>query len=762
VSSFVKAITKIISVVIVGPLLGQILAVVWPSSLDAVAEFTFSLFGIKDEDVIDVEVVTQRMMTDDDIDSWMSRLALDHQADPDATVIEKLMKISSVARSRINGYFKYGRDTAIYGLPESNISARILDNTILKTIIDVETGLDVTIIDSKLQVPTKEEYVGFELQTLYGYTPYNNNLLYNGFTYNVDTIDYNYTTNEYDITISTSEDITTTITTTTTVVVTNIDVTTDNVNTVVSERTLVESTISGVVSDVTIELSNIDEVVPIGTVVDSVDIVVVGPTTVVGEHLVVLHEPAYSPLQFYIVKYYTTVLGEWFYWVYSPELALHPTLDSSNTYIGELEMLPVITLRANTVNTIDLVGSALLSDTEAMTEILGVDLETFTEGLVASPTIDNVEDAFIHFGVKPSDTSKVVSRTLFQMFNFMYDDSGLIDTDGNNDFVATFQEHTMNHAMAWTSQTRTVVSGVIGPVGNYTHNVVGSTLTMQFQGVEEYYTQIVIGELNSVTAIDREGLWGVKAFNVSAPEFFVPISYFFTSSLSPIEQSELLMKSMLVSTYAANVTHLEYYETEAFGSFMQIAGFVIMVILTIVTGLGGKFVDILIQLAINIAAGMAIQLALEMLFKLTDNEFLRALGTVAVIAASIYVGGGFEGGFTDANILTMTATTLSVSAQALNMQTAEGYEALERETDIFASLFDTRMDEFEDKQDNLDKYLSVEYVAGLATTEVSPYIESVDLMIYKAVGIQYNNDVLFSYDDKCKDYFDAKLKLSMV
>jgi len=537
----------------------------------------------------------------------------------------------------------------------------------------------------------------------------------------------------------------------------------DNKNTTVTERTEVVGTKSGVISDDTIELSNIDVLIPAGSESDSEE-EDVDPTTEydVLHDQTVIYEPAHTPVQYYIVEYYSTDVSEWYYWLYNPELELHPSLDVNNSYVGELEMLPVITLRANTVDTVDLEGSDLLADTEAMTKLIGVDLQSFTDSINESPDIDSVEDAFIHFGVKPLDTSEVVSKALFEMFNFMYDDTELMDI-AESKYFAIFQEHTMNHAMAWTSQSREVVAGVIGPIGTHNHETISTDLIMSFQGVEESYLEITVTELNSTTAIDREGLWGVKAFNVAMDNFFVPLSYHFTTLMSPIEQSELIMKSMLVSIYAATITHLEWYETEAFGNFLQIVGYVVMIIITWLTwGAASSFASFLIDMAINIAIGMAIRLALEMLFRLTDNEYLRVLGTVAVIAVSIYAGGGFDGGFANANMLTTISTSLSISSQALNMQTAEGYEELGQEKDIFAFLLETRMEEVEDTQDTLDKYLSTEYVAGLATTEINPYIESVDLMIYKAIGIQYNNDLLFSYDDKCKDYFDTKLKLSMV
>ena len=78
---------------------------------------------------------------------------------------------------------------------------------------------------------------------------------------------------------------------------------------------------------------------------------------------------------------------------------------------------------------------------------------------------------------------------------------------------------------------------------------------MKKQASEEQY-YITITNLSSITMIDRQGLTGIVAKDVDQDGFFVPMSYYFVSKLSPLEQYELFNRTLLLSIYSASVTHL--------------------------------------------------------------------------------------------------------------------------------------------------------------------------------------------------------------
>lgn len=759
-----------------------LLEAVWDPILEPILETIMGWFGIEDEDVISTSVSTQRIIADDlMVDKMMTQLALLHQKDPDATVIEKFLAVSSTSRDKYAAYFRYGRDNYDYGLPDSNLRGFKVDNAAVKEVLDVIISTPVTLTYAEYKVPTKEEWVAYTLQGLHNYKLWSNELDYLGDVYKITYIDYNYTYDRYDVGIISYEDITTVVTTTTTVTVTNIDAITDNVNTTVTERTEITGTKSGLISDVTVELSNTNEAVPINTVEDSTDVVV--ETTYQYDVIyatAILEVAAYIPIQYYVVRYYITDNTQEYYWLYDPETNVYPTLDISNTYVTNLDMLPVIILRNGTVNTNANQTSDLYLQTNDLCNFLGVDINSITDSLMDNPDIANVEDAFIHFGVNPQETDKTTSKVLYKMFEYIQNDDTLIESadGGTTKYSATFKEGPMNLGMAWTNQTRTIISGVLGPIGSYYHSIVGKSIIMQKQTAPEQYTQIQIDNVSTVTFIDRQGLWGAVGKSPSDDGFFIPLSYHFVQQLSGLEQMEIFVKTMLLSVYAAEVTHLEWYETEAFISFIQILAIVIIVVVTILTaGTGASWADIAMDLLVNMAIGALTSLALQKLFEMTDNAFLRAVIGVLIVAVAVYSQQSYVAGeFLSAAQLTSTVTNMSAMStinmgvglvnagtQISNMLVAEQMEELAVIGAAFAKAAEARSEEYESAQEGLDSGISTDFTGMLKRSiETGAYLEGVDVFIYRSVQMQYDYDLLYDYSNMKDDYYNNKLRLGIV
>jgi len=775
----------------------------WDTITEPLLEIIMGWFGIEDEDIVSTEVSSQRIIADDSmLADMLAQLALDHQADPDATVIEKMMRVSSVSRARFQEYFSYGKNKAVDGLPTSSFQARVVDDDAVKDVIDDSLGLDVTIITSDLQTPSKTEYVSYELQNTYDYTPWNNELIYLTHIYSVSSIDYNYTFDRYDVAIISYEDVTTTVTTTTTITITpyieeyttynaatqyytddhvmydngttvdayiciadslgNLPTDTnywtlvdyDNKNTTVTERTEVVGTKSGVISDDTIELSNDDELIPTGTETDSEDAVAV-PTTEydVLYDSTILYVDAFVPEQFYVVTYYTTVPGEWLYWLYASSTGLYPELSTDNVYLTELEMLPVVTLRNATVNTNEDKESPRYQDGKVMLDFLGVDIEEITDKLSENPDIDSIEDAFVHFGLSPLETGVTVSKFLYYMFDYIFDDPNLKQSSDNGvtKHIATFEELPLNTAMVWTNQSRIAHAGILGPVGHYEHTVTGKTLTMRHQAVEEYYIEITLETMQSITYIDREGLWGAYSADLDNPNFAIPVSFNSVKIMTPLEQTEIMIKSLRFSVYSAEVTHLDWYETAAFAPFMQILAVVIIIATSIASG--GTLSSVATSIAIKLVSAFAISFALEMVFAATDNPWIRAVAVIAATVAGLQASSfANSGGFLSASDLLDTVTEFSQTSiatwgstvkQFSNIHTEYQLAKLAGESEAFANVYEDRSEEYDKVMESLGGGISTQKVLELAT--VSPatgYVEGPDLVYYKAKEMQFDWDLL--------------------
>lgn len=844
-SAIVNVISKVVSAAVdifntVVDVLVSVGQWAWSEILSPALEFVVGLFGIKDEDIISTNISVQRILKDDTVMSaMMTKIMLEKmKEDSDLGVIDRLLAESKVTRARYNAYYKYGKNDYVYGLPEGNLKAIVIDNAKVKDVIDRIYGINCTVIDSKISAPDKYEWTYFYFQENYGYKVYSNEMLYNGYVYKISNIDYNYDLDRYDVFIRTYEDQTTTVSdvttvtitsnyevettdvvTTTTVTVTSYDATRDNKNTLVTERTIVSGSVTGAISDTTVTVSNVDELVAkgsvsnsttsstttstkdidlvttsvdrhtvktgsvqgfisetvvnqslttqrvtSGTVSGSVSTVVISTTTVIGVvwNSNMIPIPAFEPTRYYITRYYTTVSGQWKYWLYEESSGLYPELDDQNFRITELEMLPIVPIRNATVNVNDDKSSDLYKQSKEILNYIGIDIDTVTDALKTNADIANVEDAFIHFGLNPNDSDATVSEMLYRMFEYSFNDTSLLNNSGNSKgYTATVQEGPFNAAVAWSNQSIVISTGVIGPLNSYKHSVNGQTLVLQKQEEPNRYVTITMYDVSAITFIDRQGLVGTVATKLQDDNFYIPLSIYFVKQLSPIEQMKLFNKSLILTVYAAQVQHLEWYQTEAFGTLMQIIGIVVFLFTWNPTVLTWQTVLYAVG---NYLIAMYV---INELMKVIDNPALRI---IAAVAAAYVMAGGFDlnnMSFVGPSVLTSSVTTfcqfITTAANAYSVGIAYDLDELKSERIGWEAQADAAYKRLDAEEKKLEDYLSTEYVAALSNVDpVSQYLYGVDAMMYRAINIQYDYNKIFDYNVLVSDFYTNKLTLGII
>lgn len=739
----------------------------WDAILEPVLEFVVGLFGITDEDVIQTQVSTQRIIsTDVEASNLMTQIMLEEKKAP-VGIMDRLQAHSQVVRNRYNKYFTYGEDKFVDGLPEANIRAIVVDEAAIKSIIDSVYGVNSTVLSSKLSYVTKEAFVGFWMQNNFAYRPKTNTLTYSGNTWQVDAIDYDYVNDWYDVFIGRYETRTTSVTTTTTITITNKDATTDYKQTVVTQRTLVVGSITGTVSDNTVVVGDVTIEIPKdsetgSTNSNTVDTIQTNVQFASAE----LQAPTFQAVRYYTVQYYTTDSSDWLWWVYKDGDGTYPTIDSLQKYVTNLEMMPIVAIRHHKVNVNSDKESARYKQSKDMLQYLGLDVDTLTDGIMASDSIDNVEDAFVHFGIDPKDTSKVISKSLFEMFDYMYSDSGL---NTNGKFAATISEGWFNAALAWQSQSRVAVNGVIGPLGTYMHDIVDKNLRLRKQVAPKQYVELTLTNISSITFVEREELYGTVGKDVTADGFYVPLSIHFINKLNPLEQYELFNKSLLLSIYAAEVTHLEWYETEAFGDFLSIVG-IALAVFTFGQSLwvngtiqvtAATITAAVISLAVAVGAGMLLKLVLES----TDSKFLKILAVLvyAYVMGEVAMNNVAPTASELLKSVTLYCSYITSISSGVSMENAIQMEALQTESTAYFSKIEEAQAQVDKAQEALDDGLDTSFYANLANMELkSPYVEGVDLMIHKAIQIQYEFGTLYDYDRAVGDFCSNKLRIGVV
>lgn len=726
VDVFETVITVTLTITLIGPTLSLVSDDFKDWYLSELGEI-MSWFGIDDEDVVQTQVQDQRLMNDEQIKSILTKVALDHQTTQD-TIISLLSQYTSRTRAAWSSYFQYGKSTYTYNLPDANIRAATIPTETASIISTEYGGVSVNIIQSRIGVPTKEEYVYYKLNKLYNYKPWLNTMTYNTYEYTLKVIDYNYTTNNYDSTIYRAATLQINTITEIWITVTPYDATQDTktTRTKITEERIhsIEGISYTVISDTTV-----DELVPIGSVVDSYSIdTVYGPIDNIEYGTTVVSVVAFNPVVHIVVKWYQTVDTQWYYWTY--ELGSGNTvLDSANRYISNVDMLPIVEVRNNKTNVNSDKTSDLYKQSKEILDIIGIDIDTMTDSLMENPDITNVEDAYVYFGVNVKEANSTVAKLLYNAFEYLYYDKELQSNTGSYSIRIT--EGKYNVTLLWRNQTRTIVDGIIGPVGTHSNHVAGNTLVLRSQETPEQYVEYQIIDMGSTTFIKRGIYAGVVAKTLQNDDLIFPISFYIVDQMTPIEQIEIFCRSLRLATYAISVTHLEWYETSAFMDLIQIILIAVAIVIFVLSlGSGTSVSAALMNLALAIGASMA----LKELLKHIDSPWLKALliAIIAVVAATYGYMDPTQAGFFTADQITQIVTDhVEMLMVGISEEAARFSEKAE---DVFKKL--------SDMSEQLTGYLDTDFVANLSRKEDTiPYITGPTLEYYRAVEAQYDWDL---------------------
>lgn len=700
-------------------------------------ENSFSLIGVEAEDQIQVSVSDQKMVGEDETyRQLMNMLALQHQLtqiDP----VDLLNMHTNKYSGRFNNFYEYGKSEYYAGLPTTNIRASFVPIDLVLPIIEDEFGYAPTVIMSDVRTPEKEEWCAYKLWQSHGYLPYDNTIIHNGYVKELSLIDYNYGNNKYDCYFFAPATIQVNTITEVTVTITNIDATTDNKNThiVVTEETVhsIEGTSYEVVSD-----TSVNEVIPIDSEVDSYSIdTVYGSTNNIEYDPITISVDAYNLVHHFIIKFYNTNSGEFLYWLYEIGSG-NTTLDNSEQFLSYTELLPIVTLRSNTAN----ITGEEYNDAKEILDSIGVNIDDIMEGIDSNPEIESIRSAFIYFGIDMCESNPIIAKILYLMFDELYYQASLSSAKG---YAATFTEGVFNASLGWRSQARNVINGSIGVIDTYTNHVVGDNIVIRKQETETEYIEYIIEYVSVTNMISAGSMWDV---NIRAPSTtgncVIPIAKELVYELSPLEQIELFGLSLRLAVFSATVTHLEFYETEEFGTFLKVVAVIVTIVITVLsvgTASGWSwagFTTLIESITVagalsSIAVGMAITMAFSKLIDMTDNPYLKALFAAVVVVAAFYFG-NYDYGM----------KSISMVADELVNQVTNYVEELMIALGESVQLFETKLD---DRMKELEKYGESMAESLLSTLDVlnlyklqdrKPTIDSVDLMMYKARDIQYD------------------------
>ena len=477
----------------------------------------------------------------------------------------------------------------------------------------------------------------------------------------------------------------------------------------------------------------------------------------------------FTPNVGYVVKYVKDGTSDEQYWVYFLNSG-NLVLDKARSYLTDLEMLPIVELRRDTKNAnADKTSTRYLQSKEILSYI-GLDIDTMITNLESNPDISNVVAAYVYFGAEIGSNNPLQAKMVYSTLEYLWYDPTIVSGDQHQ---VKINEGSYNSSISWEKQERITEARTGVAVGTFEGGI-GSTSAaggnkyygwVRKQETETSYVEYRIWNVSAVTIIKKEGMHDA-VLKVLAPgnTIVMPISQFFLSKFSPIEQGQLFPEILRLVTYAADVQHLKYYQTEAFFKLIKIVMYTIAVVIFVFTWYtGGGTFAAFVSAVENLLVGMAIGYALQLLLQQIDNPYLRAtVAALVVFVAATY--GGLGAGAQDVTVMTADMITSAVSnyCNAFNENIAEQFQDLSTEMAAFAKLLTARQDELEKLNEKMQALVDTGEVTKLANAETQGYIEGIDLKMYRAVQMQYDWDLTKSMEPMTKIYdYDLHYRLNV-
>lgn len=562
----------------------------------------------------------------------------------------------------------------------------------------------------------------------------------------------------------------------------------------------------------------------------------------------------------YQVLYSVPSTGRQYYWIYDPSTGDVADLNDPVTSTQDLEVYPICTLRMlnkdisdwETANVEQLTEERYESATTLMNKI-GLDVDAVIDAYSENESIEYVTSAFFLLAVSPSNTAEVVSKALYNLFEFIYKIMPYpteISLSDNAAMSMSVKEEPFHATTIWFPIPESEQEEVIGSLGYCTHEIrnnaittttyevtilvdngdgtltkttyteeasedlygtpLGSitsdykTVTQNGIGVPGTYKEVISTKTttgnkdlvvkkqvtatttNTITVFSmitanlitaEEGYFGVS-LDADNENMLIPLPVKVVESLSILEKTALLGEACYLLFYAVQHVHLEWYQTDAFASFMQvfqIAIIVIAAVLSIWTG-GQSLTLASAAIAVLKAATIAVgtSLALQLISELVSDTTLKVILSMAVMIVAFWAGGGFDAIFEEFDF-TKAVNLVTMPVKAIQIVTNDLMSALQSEYEDFTEKYEARLEEYEEAFDEINDGLSTEFLADLivsggmhsnsATNSiVSSIVYSPSAFYFMTFDYYRDFDTLYDglYDTYVGSFVSNKLKIGIV
>lgn len=482
-------------------------------------------------------------------------------------------------------------------------------------------------------------------------------------------------------------------------------------------------------------------------------------------------------------------------WIYDRDSGVYPDLDPvDESSIQDSSVLPIVAVRKDFVNLNDPIHATEYDSARKLLKKLELPIEHIIDSLAdpedpnppGDQQIDQIEDAFVYFGLNVYTEQTSVIRALRETFDYMeivqttdkitFDQQEPTSNPTPNVFSVT--EANFNAAVQYNYIDTTSTAGSIGErtFADLTITIlpnsaiVGAldpdsletygglpqsyiTIREQFDG---YYLTTVVHGLTVATGIKTSPgnlkfqFQELEAPSINRNPMMIPLIMTSISDMSAIHQEQVLYEGITLTVYAQDSQYLEWYETPQFLDFFQIVIIVISVVIAIYSG--GSAANILYEIVKNLMYQYALSLALKEILKHNLSDTEQAIVITLYVVAALYGASGFDFNF---DMLTSAETymwAVDSTTQALMMDTALEAETLAQDTEELLAKIESRQEILEAAESTYSKAFDIHPLMLVRSYSIDSY-ESPEQYYERA--IHTGNPGVLSLDEIAKFHSKA-------
>lgn len=411
------------------------------------------------------------------------------------TGLDYVQSYGNTGAAQFFEYYLKGKYEYMDYLPTSTIGAIGVPSSVMTSIVQSIESEPIVVTKVDYILPDNRLWITYQLQEMIGYDIGTDLVKIGTDYYSYADYDYTESNDTFQAKLSTLLNLTITTRRVTKKIVKTYNTTSDiSVTTISTETTYTDTDTGEIVASNNVVNSETTSYIPIDSDTSSITSTLLSTDIYTNPGLsTTINVPGYPDgVAQYILKYTILNTGKQKFWIYDPNTNNYPQLKVDDYTTATYETYPITCFRNNvfSIDEYDINSKVINSgnvpetvyrtsslteqrykETEKLLKAIGIGIEDLLESVEANPDIDKLQDGFIMIGVQPYNDAPIVSRALYEMFEYLYKVLPPTSVGVNVTYRLNIDEVPYNSDYRWIPQNLITSNEVIGLPGTYTHEV---------------------------------------------------------------------------------------------------------------------------------------------------------------------------------------------------------------------------------------------------------------------------------------------------